>query len=123
MEYIVKLYNNKTFLHYIYEYDRVGDNIYYAERFNNYDDASSSVHNMIYMLYKKHADYTLSKHTYEHLKNDYFKNVNKKNLSYVIVGYDYEVRKLKLKKITNMLNERQNRNKSVGFIRVIGIKN
>lgn len=52
--------------------------------------------------YKKDWDpmnQSMSKHTYGHLYEDWFKDIDKKDVDYRIVQYESELRRLKMKKI------------------------
>ena len=52
--------------------------------------------------YKKDWDemnQSMSKHTYGHLYEDWFKDINKKDATYRVVIYENELRRLKMKKL------------------------
>jgi hypothetical protein len=48
---------------------------------------------------------SMSKHTYGHLYEDWFKDVDKKDAAYRIIHYENELRKLKMKKLKNKKGE------------------
>lgn len=108
INYIIKFYNNNTFLYYVYRWDEVGRNIDKAEFYHEYENADDLAEQILERLFKKFPEYSMSKHTYDHLREDYFDNIPKKKLKYKIVNYNMENRLIKLKKIINIINERQN---------------
>lgn len=104
--YIIKLYKNKNFLYYVYHYDSVGKDINYAEKYFELKNAIRIGDEITERIFKKYEKYTISKHTYDHLKEDFFKNISKKELNFKVINYAMENRLLKLKKITDNINER-----------------
>lgn len=57
--------------------------------------------NFINDVFKKHKKDTMTNHDYEHIKEDFFKNINIEDVNYIYINKNMELRKLKLNKLLN----------------------
>lgn len=62
-------------------------------------DLSPLAETLLRRTYELQLNQSISKHTYGHLYEDWFKDITEKNVSYRIVVYENELRRLKIKKI------------------------
>jgi hypothetical protein len=74
----------------------------HANKFKLDTDLEPIIKTLLNKTYKKDWDevhQSMSKHTYEHLYEDWFKDIKKKNVAYRIVNFEEELRRLKLNKL------------------------
>jgi len=101
MGYIIQIYNYKTndIIGYIisrYEMtDDINKSYAYDEDLGLINYAKDFVEN----VYKVHKQYSTLEHDFGHIKEDYFKDVNKNDIWFKILNKDIELRKLKIGKI------------------------
>jgi len=82
-------------------FDLVSD-INYAKRFNDVTNLEIVIETLIGRVYKKDWDadsQSISKHTYGHLFEDWFKGVDKIDVGYKILNFEGEMRRLKINRI------------------------
>ena len=72
--------------------------------FKSETDLSPLAETLLKRTYKTDWDemnQSMSKHTYGHLYEDWFKGIDKKDTDYRVVVYEQELRRLKMKKLKN----------------------
>jgi len=107
----------KKELHNIIEFYRISDNSIIGYLMGDFDLTDEINRSKVFKLetdldliagtllrktYKKDWDeinQSMSKHTYGHLYEDWFKDINIKDVNYRIVCYEQELRRLKMKKL------------------------
>jgi len=79
-------------------------NINLAKKFKEETNLEPIIETLLRRVYKKDWDdenQSMSKHTYGHLFEDWFKDIDKKDVTYRIVNFEGEMRRLKIKKLKN----------------------
>ena len=77
-------------------------NINLAKQFKEETNLKPIIETLVRRVYKKDWDelnQSMSKHTYGHLFEDWFKDIDKKDVGYRILNFEGEIRRLKLKKL------------------------
>jgi len=77
-------------------------NINIAKKFKEETNLEPIVQTLLRRVYKKDWDeinQSMSKHSYGHLFEDWFKGVDKKDVGYRVIIYENELRRLKMKNI------------------------
>jgi hypothetical protein len=77
-------------------------NINLAKKFKEETNLEPIIETLLRSVYKKDWDdenQSMSKHTYGHLFEDWFKDIDKKDVTYRIVNFEGEMRRLKIKKL------------------------
>lgn len=75
-----------------------------AQKFKEETNLELIIETLLRRVYKKDWDdinQSVSKHAYGHLFEDWFKDVNKKDVMYRMINFDGELRRLKMKKLKN----------------------
>lgn len=100
-KYIIQVYNTKTnnIIGYINDRYNMIDNIEKCFSFDEDLGLDSFAREFIDNVYKKHTDYTILQHEFEHIKEDYFKDINRYDVWFRILDKDIELRRLKIGKI------------------------
>lgn len=98
--YIINRYKITSDVKKCFEYDsELGLNTFAKE-------IHGQLHNVLNDIYNGNDSGNMTEHEYYHIKEDYFKNIKKKNIRFVITTKDNEIvymRKLKLKKLYEKL--------------------
>ena len=81
------------------------DDIYFSKKFKLQTNLDIIAQSLIDKTHKKWPEYTMSKHEYGHLYQDWFKGLKKEDILYSIIHYENELRRLKLLKIKNKKND------------------
>jgi len=77
------------------------DNINYAKKFKPVTNLDPIIKTLLNQIYKKdwtENQYT-SKHEYGHLYEDWFKGIDKSDITFRVVNFEGELRRLKMLKI------------------------
>jgi len=77
-------------------------NIIYSKLFKEESDLKPIAESLLIRVYKRDWDTVLqsvSKYTYGHLFEQWFKNIDIDDVSYRIINFESELRKLKMKKL------------------------
>jgi len=103
---IIEFYkqSDKTLIGYFMDDFDLTSNINHAKKFKEETDLELIIKTLLRRTYKKDWDdihQNLSKHTYGHLYEDWFKDIKRKEVGYRVVNFEGELRRLKMISITN----------------------
>ncbi len=121
-EYVMELYNIKTneTIGYVYNCIRLVEDINSVfpmgkdfnvkiEKDGSYDEKHVELICMgiVENVYKKHQHLTISEETFEHMREDFFKDIPKHYVWYRVINRTLKIRRLKLEKIYDKSRNKQ----------------
>jgi len=96
--------SDKSIIGYFRDDFDLTSNINVAKKFKEETNLEPIIEKLLRRVYKKNWDdftQSMSKHTYGHLFEDWFKDIDKKDVDYRVINFEGEMRRLKIKKLKN----------------------